>query len=75
MTFHECCDAIIAAGEDPRQVNQINYAVGYAKAGALMSDAHAIKVQALYILSNISSWRGDVAKQVRSSLKRIGGVK
>jgi len=32
---------------------------------------HDAKVQALYILSNMSRWRGDIAKQVRESLKAV----
>jgi hypothetical protein len=75
MTFHECCDAIIAAGKDPKQVRQVNYAVGYAEAGKRIGTPEGQQVQALYILSNISRWRGDVAKQVRADLKKIGGVK
>jgi hypothetical protein len=72
MTFEQCCKAIVAAGDDPKQVKQVNYAVNYAKAGLLMSHPEAIKMQALYIVNNISSWRGDTAKAVREELKRIG---
>lgn len=75
MTFHECCDAVIAAGNDPKQVKQVNYAVNYAKAGKRMVLTRDIQVQALYIVNNIASWRGDVAKQVRADLKKIGGAK
>lgn len=75
MSFNDCCHAIIVAAKDPKQVRQVDYAVGYARSGQWMSDAHEIKVQALYILNNISSWRGEVAKTVRASLKQIGGVK
>ena len=49
MTFHECCDAIIAAGKDPKQVKQVNYAVGYAKAGKRIGTPEGQQVQALYI--------------------------
>ena len=75
MTFEECCDHIIAAGNDPKQVNQVNYAVNYAKAGKRMVLSHEIKVQALYILNNITNWRGPNAKEVRAALKKVGGVK
>jgi hypothetical protein len=74
MTFEECCGAIIAAGNDPKQVRQVNYAVGYAEAGKRMTDPDEVRVQALYIITNIASWRGDVAKQVRADLKKIGGA-
>lgn len=71
MTFNECCEAIIAAGRDPKQVNQVNYAVAYAVYGRTMVLSRDIKVQALYILNNITSWRGDTAKAVRAALKEI----
>ena len=69
MTFQECCNSIIAHQDQP----SLNYAVGYAKAGRHMTDPHEIRVQALYILNNMSYWRGDIAKEVRASLKKIGG--
>lgn len=68
MTFNGCCRAVLADCKDP-------YAKAYAEAGLDMTDAHEIKVQALYVLSNISRWRGDLAKAVRTELKLIGGVK
>ena len=33
------------------------------------SREHGLKMQALYILSNITHWRGDTAKAVRAYLK------
>lgn len=69
MTFEEACRAVVAAGDDPKQVNQVNYAVGYARAGLRMVLSHEKKVQALYILNNITRWRGDTAKAVRAFLK------
>lgn len=72
LTFQECCEAIVKAGDDPKQVRQVNYAVGYAKRGLRMSYPEAIRVQALYIVGNIITWRGDTAKAVRAALKEIG---
>ncbi len=72
MTFEEACQAIIAAGDDPKQVKQVDYAVGYASAGLHRihkDDDKARKLQALYILNNITRWRGDTAKAVRAFLK------
>ena len=46
----------------------LNYAVNYARAGQRMS-GHELKVQCLYVLNNMSRWRGDVAKEVRQTLK------
>ena len=68
MTFHECCSEILRH----RNEKALNYAVEYARAGLLfgMKDADA-KVQALYILNNMSRWRGDPAKEVRESLTAI----
>ena len=66
MTFHECCQAIV----NNREAKALNYAVGYAKAGLAMAEgSHAAKVQALYVLNNITHWRGDLAKKVRTALK------
>jgi len=66
MTFNEACKAILAN----RQAPALNYAIGYAAAGAeMLPGTHASRVQALYILNNITHWRGDVAKEVRVALK------
>ena len=66
MTFTECCMAIVKN----RHEKALNYAVGYARAGIGMT-GHDAKFQALYILNNMSRWRGDLAKEVRDSLKAI----
>lgn len=66
LTFDECCVAIVKN----RHEKALNYAVGYARAGIGMA-GHDAKFQALYILNNMSRWRGDLAKQVRESLKHI----
>lgn len=74
MTFEEACQAIVDAGNDPKQVNQVNYAVNYASAGIHLipkDDERGRKVQALYILGNITHWRGDKAKEVRAFLKEF----
>lgn len=66
MTFDECCATILRN----RNEKALNWAVEYARAGLGMAGADA-RVQALYILNNMSRWRGDTAKQVRESLKAI----
>jgi hypothetical protein len=68
--FQDACNHIIQAGNDPKQVNQVNWAVNYAKHGLLIHDEEAMYAQALYILNNISRWRGETAKQVRALMKR-----
>lgn len=51
----------------------LNWAVNYAKYALTMIDSGAseadLKVQLLYVLSNITHWRGDKAKEVRLVLK------
>lgn len=72
MNFTEACMAIV----ENRAAKALNYAVGYAEAGMGMTPGtHEAKVQALYILNNISGWRGDEAKTVRAALKAEAGVK
>lgn len=68
--FHLACEDILAAPASPALV----YAIGYARAGLTMR-GHEAKVQALYILNNISHWRGPASKEIRASLKRYAGVK
>lgn len=69
MTFFEVCRLIIAKCDN-------QYAKSYAKAGVDYSmTGHEAEVQALYILNNITHWRGAIAKEVRTELKRIAGVK
>lgn len=71
MNFRECCEAIV----QNREQKSLNWAVNYAREGLTMTDPNEIKVQALYILNNMTQWRGDTAKAVRTSLKKIGGVR
>ena len=47
---------------------QLNWAVNYCKA-ALCMTGEELRVQCLYILGNISSWRHPEAKNVRKILK------
>lgn len=46
----------------------VNWAVNYAKAGIHMS-GEILRVQCLYVLNNITHWRGEDAKRVRNTLK------
>lgn len=46
----------------------LNYAVGYCEAAKHLT-GHALKVQCLYILNNISHWRHPEVKSVRQTLK------
>jgi hypothetical protein len=55
--------------------NSLNWAVNYAKYGLTITDEGELRTQCLYILGNITRWRGPVAKEVRMILKRYCGIK
>lgn len=65
--FHNACRTILAAP----YTHALNYAIGYAETGLSMASPKAVQVQCLYILNNITSWRGENAKSVRETLKRL----
>lgn len=67
MTFNEACTIIMM---EPKNPGNMAYAKSYAHAGINMT-GEARRVQALYILSNLSHWRGDNAKKVRAYLKTV----
>ena len=65
--FVECCHAIVAHCPD-------QYAKAYAKAGIDLVESRqfdALPTQVLYILSNLSYWRGEQARDIRATLKHI----
>ena len=65
--FVDLCQRVVG---DPGCKNQ--YARAYAEAGiAQCMTRDAIEVQALYILNNLSGWRGEEAKLVRAGLKDL----
>jgi hypothetical protein len=82
LSFEECCRAVLAAKQRGEGGSMMAYAASYAQTGlndAAMS-AYGAKhegqrVQALYIRSNLSAWRGDEAKRVKASLDAIGKAK
>lgn len=53
---------------DNREAKALNYAVNYAIAGLQMT-GRELKVQVLYVLNNMTHWRGREAKQCRQILK------
>ena len=57
-----------------RDARAVNWAVAYARAG-LDLEGEDLRVQCLYILNNITRWRGDTARWVRRTLKAFAGVK
>lgn len=72
MTFHDCCRRVIAAASAFKPGTDIQYAAAYAQAGLSLTAAEEIRVQALYIRSNLSKWRGTEAREVKAALDRIG---
>ena len=52
----------------------LNYCVNYARMGLSMY-GNDLKVQILYILNNMTHWRGTDATYVRQILKLFAGVK
>ncbi len=68
MNFKEACATTLSKCNN-------EYAKAYAKAGINMDDCDEVRVQSLYILNNISHWRGDDAKACRETFKRYGNVK
>lgn len=65
-TFHDACRAVMRSTSPA-----VNYAVNYAQAGLRMIDEDEIRVQSLYILNNITHWRGDEAKAARAIFKGV----
>lgn len=65
--FRNACRALLANKEKPA----LNYAVGYAREGLGLTDPEAVRVQCLYILNNMSGWRGDIATKCRITFKRL----
>ena len=65
MTVQEAMAKIV----ENRNEKSLNYAVNYARYGMDLPDGEELRVQCLYVLNNISRWRGEVAKEVRETLK------
>jgi len=63
--FHKACQLIV----DNSDKKAVNWAVNYAKYGLTVTNEKDAQVQALYILSNIRCWGGEVARDVRALLK------
>lgn len=69
--FNEACQRVIRAAGNAAPNALIQYAASYASAGIHMRDRDAIRVQALYILNNLSGWRGDEARMVKDTLRQF----
>ena len=71
MTVQEAMTEIVKN----RNEKSLNYAVEYARYGMGLPEGEELRVQCLYVLNNISRWRGPVAKEVRETLKAYTKVK
>jgi len=60
---------------DNQNEKSLNYAVNYAKYGLTIFNEDELRTQCLYILNNMTRWRGEVAKEVRATLKSFCGIK
>jgi len=65
--FRQACRNIV----DNKNAKAVNYAVDYAVYGLTINDKYEAHVQALYILNNITYWRGPIANETRSILKNV----
>ena len=65
VSFNVICRTVLISSK----TNE--YAKAYAAAGLEMTDREEIRVQALYLLSNLSHWRGPEAKATKDNLKLI----
>jgi hypothetical protein len=66
MTTRKALQTIV----DNANLKSLNYAVNYAVVGLSMDESDpGYKTQLLYVLSNMTHWRGPLAKQVRQALK------
>lgn len=77
-TLHDCYNAILRAAQAAAPGTLIQYAASYAKVGLTYSDAavnaeltNVARTQALYVRSNLSTWRGQEAQAVRRSMDKI----
>jgi len=63
-TIHNAFRLILAEKEN----KALNYCVAYARAGLDLT-GHELYIQCLYVLNNMTQWRGAAAKEVRQTLK------
>lgn len=71
MTFDQCCMEVMRAARLSPNNRGLKYAAAYANAGIGMVGEEQ-RVQALYIRNNLSTWRGEEAKQVKQHFEEFG---
>lgn len=69
--FTDACNRVIHAANFAEDGAMIKYAASYARAGLVMHDREEVRVQALYILSNLGGWRGADARATKDVLKQF----
>lgn len=77
LTLHDCYRAIEKAARD-RDLISLRIASTYAHFGLQLPDAanwagckDEPRIQACYVRANLSGWRGDEAKAIRTALDKI----
>ena len=70
MITEEAVKKMLLKIVENRELPVLNWAVNYAREGLLMT-GEALRIQCLYILNNMTSWRGVIAKEVRAVLKEF----
>lgn len=78
LTLHDCYRAIEKAARDRPTGHSLRYASVYAQYAMLLPDAANYaecldepRVQARYVRANLSGWRGDEARAIRTALDKI----
>lgn len=81
LSFHDCCKAISDDYDKKWRLGGkaaagLSYATSYAQAGLTMAEgSREARVQALYILNNITHWRHPDAAVIRARLRQLGELK
>ena len=76
MTLEEAKKLVMVILSDRKNYSKsLNYAVGYCQYFMTIDNEEEARVQALYILNNLSSWRHERAKEVRDGLKKFAKLK
>ncbi|QGZ14307.1 hypothetical protein PP940_gp027 [Rhizobium phage RL2RES] len=67
--WNEACQAVVKKAQSSLPGTLIQYGAAYAQRGYMMYGEER-RVQALYILNNLSGWRGEEAKKTKEVFKR-----
>lgn len=70
VTESDVRDAFRTIIAQATKTKAVNWAVNYAREGLAMTE-HELKTQCLYVLNNITHWRGELAKTTRETLRKF----